>query len=101
LFRTGWLIESVLSASLVVLILRTRRPFYTSKPGRLLVVTTLLVALLTLALPYSPLAKSFGLAAPPLGFYAVLVIILLTYALAAECLKRWFFRPGSQHKGTL
>src|SRR5690349_11550969 len=54
-FRTGWFIESVISAALIVLVIRTRRPFYKSKPGRYLSGATLIVAAATLALPFTPL----------------------------------------------
>ena len=50
LFQTGWFVESVLSASLIVLVVRTRRVFYRSRPGAWLLRATVLVALLVLAL---------------------------------------------------
>ena len=56
--RTGWFIESVVSSALIVLVVRTRRPFYRSRPGRPLFIATLVVAGLTLLLPYSPLAPA-------------------------------------------
>ena len=43
-FRTGWFVESVISASLVVLVIRTRRPFFTSRPGRYLALACVLAA---------------------------------------------------------
>ncbi|MEO6908904.1 MAG: HAD-IC family P-type ATPase, partial [Abditibacteriaceae bacterium] len=52
-FRTGWFIESVISASVIVLVIRTKRPFYKSKPGRALMGTTLLIVLVTLILPFT------------------------------------------------
>ena len=57
-FRTGWFVESVVSASSIVLMIRTRRGFLQSHPGRSLLIATLLVVGLTASLPYSPLAPS-------------------------------------------
>jgi Mg2+-importing ATPase len=60
LFRTGWFVESVISASLVVLVVRTRRPFFRSLPGRALLAATLGIVVVTLVLPFTPLGKLFG-----------------------------------------
>ncbi len=67
-FRTGWFIESVISASVIVLVIRTRRPFYQSKPGRFLVGATLVIVALTLILPFTPLGRLFGFSAVPCRF---------------------------------
>lgn len=91
-FRTGWFIESVISASFVVLIIRTRRPFFSSRPSSSLMVVTLLVAVSTLILPYSPLSQPFGFARMPAYFLAVLGIIVVIYIGAAELVKKLFYR---------
>ena len=59
-FRTGWFQESVISASLIVLVIRTRRPFYQSRPGKYLFAATLVIIGLTMLLPYTPLAPMFA-----------------------------------------
>jgi Mg2+-importing ATPase len=91
-FRTGWFVESLLTELVVVLVMRTRRPFFASRPGRLLVVSTVVVAALALAIPYLPLVGVLGFAplAPPL--LAGLVLVTATYVVATEILKRWFYR---------
>src|SRR5450830_166980 len=58
-FRTGWFMESVLSASMIVLVIRTRRPFWRSRPGRALQIATAAVAAATLVLPFTPLGTLF------------------------------------------
>ena len=93
-FRTGWFIESVLSASLIVLVIRTRKPFYQSKPGKALVWTTLAVAVAILLFPYSFLGPLFGFVPLPVIFFPVLGLILLVYITAAEMAKKLFYKGG-------
>ncbi len=92
LFRTGWFVESVLSASMVVLIIRTRRPFLRSRPGKWLTVATMGVWAFTLGLPYSPLAPVFRFTPLPLSFLGVLALILVAYMSCAELAKALFYR---------
>ncbi len=95
LFRTGWFVESLVSAVLVVLALRTRLPFTRSRPARTLIVGSAAVALVTLALPYTPLADALGFQALDLPYLAAMLSIALLYFMAAEMVKRWFFRHVS------
>ena len=60
-FRTGWFIESVVSASMVVLIIRTRRPFFKSRPGKYLLAVTLLVGVATFILAFHPTVRALWL----------------------------------------
>lgn len=91
-FRTGWFVESVVSAALIVLVVRTRRPLLQSRPSRLLLLATLLVVTATLALPYTPLAKPLGFVPLPQQFLGVLALIVLAYGASAELAKSWFYR---------
>lgn len=91
-FRAGWFVESVISASLVVLVIRTSGPFYRSKPGRALLIATIAVAATTLILPYSPLASLLGFSPIPPLFLLMLGLILALYVTSAELLKRFFFK---------
>ena len=92
LFRTGWFVESVLSASFVVLIIRTRKPFFKSRPGKYLIIATLLIALVVLALPYLPISSLFGFQPVPAKFILALIIILAMYIVTAEVGKEIFYR---------
>jgi P-type Mg2+ transporter len=94
LFRTGWFTESVLSASMVVLIIRTRRPVYRSRPGTLLAWATAAIWAVTLALPYTPLGPLFKFAPMPWPLLAMIGVILAVYGSAAEFAKRFFYRPA-------
>jgi Mg2+-importing ATPase len=91
-FRTGWFLESVISASVIVLVIRSRRPFYRSRPGTWLWLSTLLVGVVTLVLPFTPLKGVLGFAPLPVLFLAVLAGIIVLYALAAEGAKQAFYR---------
>ncbi len=90
-FRTGWFMESVISASLIVLVIRSRRAFFKSKPGKYLVLATLLIVVVTLLLPISPLAGLLEFQPLPLSFLLMLGAILLIYIIAAELLKKAFY----------
>ena len=90
-FRAGWFIESVISASLVVLVIRTNGPFYKSKPGTTLLIATLAVDALTLVLPYTPLAPLLGFSPLPPLFLILLGGILVAYMLTAEVVKHFFY----------
>jgi Mg2+-importing ATPase len=87
-FRTGWFLESVISACLIVLVLRSRRSFFASRPGKWLVAATLAIIAVTLALPFTPLAALFDFGPLPLLFYPVLIGIVTMYMLSAELAKR-------------
>jgi Mg2+-importing ATPase len=56
-FRTGWFLESVISASVTVLVIRTRKSFFRSKPGKYLLIATLLIVVVTIIFPFTPLAE--------------------------------------------
>ncbi len=95
-FQTGWFIESVLSASLVVFAIRTRLPFYRSQPSRAMLAVSGLVALAVLALPYTPIAPLLGFSPLPAVALLAIFAIVAAYFTSAEMAKRWFFKryPG-------
>lgn len=90
-FRTGWFIESVISASMIVLVIRTRKSVFQSKPGTYLLMATLLIALITLVFPFTPIAALFGFQSLPLSFLFILGAIVVLYGIAAEGLKQFFY----------
>jgi len=91
-FRTGWFLESVISASVIVLIIRSRRPFFKSKPGKYLVMATLSIAFITIILPFTPLGKVFGFSPLSLTTYLLLMLIVVFYVIAAEITKTIFYK---------
>ncbi len=91
-FRTGWFVESVVSAALIVLVVRSRRPFIKSRPGKLMLAATLLVVAGAVSFPYSPLARVFNFTPLPGIFLAATGVIVLLYIAGAETVKHFFYR---------
>jgi Mg2+-importing ATPase len=95
-FRTGWFLESVVSAALIVLVIRSRKPFFRSRPGRSLFLATILVVILTLILPFTPLAGLFAFRPLPFSFVIYLGLIVILYVTGAEIAKKIFYgKSGS------
>jgi len=92
LFRSAWFIESVVSAALIVLAIRTRHLIFSSRPSKLLLFSVFGVCLLMPILPYTGLGKLFNLVPIPPVFYIYLVGIILFYILSVEIGKYFFFR---------
>lgn len=92
LFQTGWFAESVISASMIVLVVRTRLPFFKSLPGKYLTIATICVVLTVLILPFTPLDTLFGFVKLPLAFYGWMLLLVSLYIVSAEFTKRLFFK---------
>ena len=95
-FRTGWFVESVMTEILIILVMRTWRPFYESKVSRTLLIAMILVLIITFALPYSPLSELLGFKPLPLSAMLVLGLITLLYVAASEAAKRIFLRISAK-----
>jgi Mg2+-importing ATPase len=93
-FQTGWFIESILSAGVVVFAVRTRLPFAQSRPSRAMLGVTGGVILVTLWLCYSPLAGLMGFSPLPLSYLILIFGIVTLYFFSAELTKRWFYRQA-------
>ena len=89
-FRTGWFVESVMTEVLIIIVMRTWKPFYKSSPSRPLLLAMLLVLLFTLALPYSPLKELLGFTPLPLSWLLILGLVTLLYATVSELAKKVF-----------
>jgi Mg2+-importing ATPase len=99
-FQTAWFTESVLTELLILFIIRTRRPFMKSRPGKVLLGLSLATFVITITLPYWPIAPGLGLLPiSPLMAVAVAVIVVL-YVMTADRLKQWFFNrmTGEYHQ---
>ncbi len=92
LFRTGWFVESVLSASIVVLIIRSKNIFYKSRPSKYLTTAIILTAIFATVIPYTVIGNIFGFVRLPLNFLLIMLLILVIYMASAEAVKRIFYR---------
>ena len=91
-FRTGWFIESVVSASLIVLVIRSRKPFFKSAPGKYLAIATACVVIAAFIIPYTPLSGLLGFTAIPAMILIAIAIIVAAYIFIAEVAKKWFYK---------
>lgn len=101
LFRTGWFVESLLTELAVALVVRTRRPFWRSRPGPLLLWSTIAVAVLAFAIPYLPHATVLGFVPLPPQLLLTLTLIAASYVAAAEWLKRGFHRREDSRRARI
>ncbi len=93
LFHTGWFLESLITQTLVIYIIRTNHiPFVQSKPSKWLVIMSLLIISVGIYLPFSPIAGSLGLVAPPAVFFVYLAGIVIAYLLLVQLVKMWFVK---------
>nr|WP_198984295.1 magnesium-translocating P-type ATPase [Herbaspirillum sp. ASV7] len=91
LFQSGWFIEGLLSQTLIVHMIRTRRiPFFQSRASWPLMGMTLVIMAIGIAIPMSPLAYYFKLEALPLSYFPWLVGILVAYAVLIQGMKGWY-----------
>ena len=92
LFRTGWFVESLLTELAIALVVRTQRPFFRSQPGRLLLVSTLVLVMVTFAIPFLPFASLVGFVPLSPLLLATIAVVTLAYVAATELTKGWFYR---------
>jgi Mg2+-importing ATPase len=92
-FRTAWFVESLLTELAILLVVRTQRPLFASRPAPALAWSTAVVAVVAVALPYLPVAQAvFGFVPLPPALLATLLLITVLYTAASEAAKHMFFR---------
>jgi len=91
-FRTAWFMESVVSAALIVFVVRSSSAFYKGRPGKYLVAATMAIVAITVALPYTPIAPLIGFVPLPLSLLGQIGLIVLLYISTAELAKHIFYR---------
>jgi Mg2+-importing ATPase len=104
LFHSGWFVESLATQTLVLFVIRTPKNPLTSRPSLPLAITTTLIVMIGVALPYSPLAGVLGFEPLPAAFFLFLSGATLTYLclvqLAKRCLLGTFEPQKELHHGT-
>jgi Mg2+-importing ATPase len=91
-FRTAWFVESLLTELVIALVVRTRRRFFRSRPGSVLLYSTLGLIAVTLSIPYLPFVGILGFVPLPAIVVVAMALITVGYVLAAEGMKSWFYR---------
>ncbi|CDX56258.1 magnesium transporter [Mesorhizobium plurifarium] len=94
-FQTAWFVESVLTELAIVLVVRTRRRLWRSRPSRLLAALALTVGGIAVSIPYTPVADWLAMVPLPLPVLLGLLTITATYALVSELTKHLLFDHGN------
>jgi len=91
LFQTGWFVESLLTQTLIIHIIRTAKiPFIESRASSALIVTTLLVCAVGISLPFTWAGGALGFVPLPLLYWPLVAAMLLSYAILTHLVKVWF-----------
>ncbi len=93
LFQTGWFVESLMTQTLIIHIIRTNKiPFLQSRASWALTLTTLSIMAFGIFLPYSPLAPALGFTHLPPLYWPILMGTLLGYMGLTQIVKMWLLR---------
>jgi Mg2+-importing ATPase len=93
LFQTGWFIESLLTQTLIIHIIRTNRiPFLQSRPAWPLMAMSACIMAAGIALPFTPVGPYLGFTTPPGMYWPLLVLTLLLYVVLTQAVKTWLLK---------
>lgn len=93
LFQTGWFVLGLLSQTLIVHMIRTKKiPFIQSWASAPVVAATSLVMVLGVIIPFTPLAGVLSMVPLPLAYFPWLIGILVAYSLTTQFVKNWYIR---------
>jgi len=93
LFHTGWFVESLMTQTLIIHVIRTRQiPFIQARASTALTITTVVIMAISAWLPYSPLAKMLALVPLPALFWPILLATLVCYVVLTQLVKMWLIR---------
>jgi magnesium-transporting ATPase (P-type) len=93
LFHTGWFVESLMTQTLIIHVIRTRQiPFIQARASTELTITTVVIMAISAWLPFSPLASTLGLVPLPGLFWPILLATLICYVILTQLVKMWLIR---------
>ena len=93
LFQTGWFVESLLTQTVIIHIIRTNRiPFLQSRASAPLMVMSVSIMFAGVAIPFTPLGTYLGFVAPPALFWAAMFVTLTCYVVLTQCVKQWLLK---------
>ena len=94
-FQTGWFVESLLTQTLIIHVIRTNKlPFVQSRSSTALLVTSLAIMAIGIAIPFSPLRHYLGFSALPPLYWPILAAMLLGYVVLTQVAKTMLLRRG-------
>jgi Mg2+-importing ATPase len=95
LFQTGWFVESLITQTLIIHVIRTKKlPFIQGRASWQLTVTTIIVMGIAMWLPFSPVATALGFAQLPLLYWPILFVTVLCYVVLTQIVKMWLIRKA-------
>jgi Mg2+-importing ATPase len=93
LFQTGWFVESLLTQTLIIHIIRTARiPFIESHASPALIATTVIICTVGMTLPFTWAGSALGFSPLPWRYWPLVASMLVTYAVLTHLVKVWFIR---------
>jgi Mg2+-importing ATPase len=93
LFQTGWFVESLLTQTLIIHIIRTARiPFIESRASPALIATTIIISIVGITLPFTWIGGALGFTPLPWLYWPIVTAIVIGYALLTHLTKVWFVR---------
>jgi Mg2+-importing ATPase len=93
LFQTGWFVESLLTQTLIIHVIRTNKvPFLQSLPSWPLMVTSAIIMAIGIAIPFTHLGTYLGFTMPPPLYWPLLALTLLCYVVLTQLIKTWLLR---------
>lgn len=97
LFQTGWFVESLLSQTLIIHLIRTEKiPFIQSRASWQVLLMTFIMMSIGLYLPFSPIAGSISMGRLPVAYFGYLSMILVGYAVLLQGAKRVYRKIFNQ-----
>jgi P-type Mg2+ transporter len=97
-FHTGWFVESLMTQTLVLFVIRTSKNPLRSQPSRALVATCLGSIAVGVVLPFSPLARVLGFTPLPLSFFVFLAGVTAAYLVLVEFAKRHILKVSADSR---
>ena len=93
LFQTGWFVESILTQTLIIHVIRTTKiPFIESWASPPLIAATVTICAIAIALPYTPIGATLGFVPLPGAYWPIVMSFLVSYAVLTTLVKTWFIR---------
>lgn len=101
IFRTVWFLESLCTQTIIIFAIRTTRvPFYKSRPSRFLIMSSILVVITGIAIPFTSVGDLFGFVPLPLPYFLLIGGLVTGYIVVVELVKTWFYRNPAGHEST-